>query len=408
MVRRRPAPAELPRAVRRLVHRRPVDLRRQRRRRARGDPARVRRARAVPAHPSRRRDASLRRRRRPRRAAGHPRTPRALGRVGDRVVAGVPRGVPPRRHRRALARHRARAVAAAAGAGGGGHRPHGATARRSRSPRSRSASSSRRWSGAGTSPTTSQPVLFVIVLVAVWLTPPGAGLRGRIEPSTWRAVREPRPVPRELARPPRGPGRGRRARRRVVVALALVPVVFSREPHQPRRGRARLRRDRAVARGADGLGGRDQPGPDGVRGGRRRGRCLDHRPARVGPRLRAARRRARRRRGRRRSSGSPCCGGAGSPSRSSRSRSGLATTAWLLSPRIFGEGTRFDWLPPPRVERPDLFGIIDVHSEGALLPPLPRRARARGDRGGRASGAAGAGACSSPSGRTSAPRARSA
>ena len=45
---------------------------------------------------------------------------------------------------------------------------------------------------------------------------------------------------------------------------------------------------------------------------------------------------------------------------------GLATTAWLLSPRIFGEGTRFDWLPPPRVERPDLFGIIDVQSEGGF------------------------------------------
>ncbi len=42
---------------------------------------------------------------------------------------------------------------------------------------------------------------------------------------------------------------------------------------------------------------------------------------------------------------------------------GLATTAWLLSPRIFGEGTRFDWLPPSRVERPDLFGFIDVGSE---------------------------------------------
>ena len=42
---------------------------------------------------------------------------------------------------------------------------------------------------------------------------------------------------------------------------------------------------------------------------------------------------------------------------------GLATTAWLLSPRIFGEGTRFDWLPPPRVERPDLFGLLDVRSE---------------------------------------------
>jgi ABC-type branched-subunit amino acid transport system ATPase component/ABC-type branched-subunit amino acid transport system permease subunit len=43
---------------------------------------------------------------------------------------------------------------------------------------------------------------------------------------------------------------------------------------------------------------------------------------------------------------------------------GLATTSWLLSPRIFGDGARFDWLPPPRVERPDLFGVIDVRTEG--------------------------------------------
>src|SRR5262249_56942245 len=42
---------------------------------------------------------------------------------------------------------------------------------------------------------------------------------------------------------------------------------------------------------------------------------------------------------------------------------GLATTSWLLSPRIFGEGNRFDWLPPARVERPDLFGVIGVRSE---------------------------------------------
>jgi ABC-type branched-subunit amino acid transport system ATPase component/ABC-type branched-subunit amino acid transport system permease subunit len=42
---------------------------------------------------------------------------------------------------------------------------------------------------------------------------------------------------------------------------------------------------------------------------------------------------------------------------------GLATTSWLLSPRNFGDGTRFDWLPPPRVERPDLFGLIDLRSE---------------------------------------------
>ena len=46
-----------------------------------------------------------------------------------------------------------------------------------------------------------EPVLFVVVLVALLVTPPGRGLRSRIEPSTWRAVREPRPVPRQLRAP---------------------------------------------------------------------------------------------------------------------------------------------------------------------------------------------------------------
>ena len=69
-------------------------------------------------------------------------------------------------------------------------------------------------------------MLFVVVLVAVWFTPAGAGLRGRIEPSTWQAVREPRPVPRELARLPEVRVAGVALVALVVVALALVPVVF--------------------------------------------------------------------------------------------------------------------------------------------------------------------------------------
>ena len=35
-------------------------------------------------------------------------------------------------------------------------------------------------------PSDVYPVLFVVVVVAVWLTPAGAGLRSRLEPSTWR------------------------------------------------------------------------------------------------------------------------------------------------------------------------------------------------------------------------------
>jgi ABC-type branched-subunit amino acid transport system ATPase component/ABC-type branched-subunit amino acid transport system permease subunit len=41
----------------------------------------------------------------------------------------------------------------------------------------------------------------------------------------------------------------------------------------------------------------------------------------------------------------------------------LATTAWLLSPQFFGEGHLIDWLPPSRIERPDVFGLVDVSSE---------------------------------------------
>ena len=74
----------------------------------------------------------------------------------------------------------------------------------------------------------------------------------------------------------------------------------------------------------------------------------------------------------------------------------LMTTAWLLNPQFFGEGARFDWLPPARIERADLFGFIDVRTEtryyflclvgagagdrrGARHPSLAHRPRADRD-----------------------------
>ena len=68
-----------------------------------------------------------------------------------------------------------------------------------------------------------EPVLFVIVLAALMLTPAGRGLRSRIEPSTWRAVREPRPVPRELARLPEVRAVG-------IGVVVLVAVAAGRAP----------------------------------------------------------------------------------------------------------------------------------------------------------------------------------
>ncbi len=103
-------------------------------------------------------------------------------------------------------------------------------------------------------PSDVYPVLFVVVVVAVWLTPAGAGLRSRLEPSTWRAVREPRPVPRQLAAPARGADRaGNAPGPRRGHARARAGRVH-REPHQPRRGRGGVRDHRPLARRADGLG----------------------------------------------------------------------------------------------------------------------------------------------------------
>jgi branched-chain amino acid transport system permease protein len=214
-------------------------------------------------------------------------------------------------------------------------------------------------------PNDVQPVLFVIVLVAVWLTPPGAGLRGRLEPSTWRAVREPRPVPRELARLPEVRVVGVALVGAVVLALALVPAVFS----ESRTNLAAV----ALVYGVialslvvlTGWAGEISLGQMAfVAVGAAVGASIT---ARLGWDLAFG------------LLGAGLVGAAvatliGLPLLRRRGLTlavvtlafGLATTAWLLSPRIFGEGTRFDWLPPSRVERPDLFGIIPVRSESGF------------------------------------------
>ncbi len=211
-------------------------------------------------------------------------------------------------------------------------------------------------------PSDVYPVLFVVVVVAVWLTPAGAGLRSRLEPSTWRAVREPRPVPGELARLPEVRITRALLLSVVVVALALVPVVFT----ESRTNLAAV----ALVYGIialslvvlTGWAGEISLGQMAfVAVGAAVGASLT---ARLGWDLALG------------LLGAGIIGGGlaaliGLPVLRRRGLTlavitlafGLATTAWLLSPRIFGEGTRFDWLPPPRVERPQLFGVIDVDTE---------------------------------------------
>ncbi|MFI5054619.1 MAG: hypothetical protein ACHQDE_09680, partial [Acidimicrobiia bacterium] len=207
-----------------------------------------------------------------------------------------------------------------------------------------------------------QPVLFVVVLAAVWLTPAGAGLRGRIEPSTWRAIREPRPVPRELARLPEVRITGAAFLAVVVVGLAAVPVVFT----ESRTNLAAV----AVIYGVialslvvlTGWAGEVSLGQMAfVAIGAAAGGSIT---ARWGWDLALG------------LLGAGIVGAAvavliGLPVLRRRGLTiavitlafSLATTAWLLNPRVFGDGTRFDWLPPARVDRPDLFGFVDVRSE---------------------------------------------
>jgi ABC-type branched-subunit amino acid transport system ATPase component/ABC-type branched-subunit amino acid transport system permease subunit len=211
-------------------------------------------------------------------------------------------------------------------------------------------------------PADVEPVLFVVVLVAVWLTPAGTGLRGRLEPSTWRAIREPRPVPRELARLPEVRTAGAALVGLVTLALALVPAVFT----ESRTNLAAV----AVIYGVialslvvlTGWAGEISLGQMAfVAIGAGAGASIT---ARLGWDLALG------------LIGAGLVGAAvaaliGLPVLRRRGLTlavitlafSLATTAWVLNPRIFGDGTRFDWLPPSRVERPDLFGVVNVRSE---------------------------------------------
>lgn len=210
-----------------------------------------------------------------------------------------------------------------------------------------------------------EPVLFVVILVALLLTPPGRGLRGRIEPSTWRAVREPRPVPRAL----RGTVEVRGARVLAVVGvgvvllalpsllsvsdlnlaavmviyavIALSLVVLTGWAGEVSLGQmafvaigaaaagaitSRLGWDLAVALVGGGMVGAAVATLVGLPVLRRRGLTL----AVVSLAF------------------------------------ALTTTAWVINPQVFGPGTRFDWLPQGRIDRGELFGVVDVSSERAF------------------------------------------
>jgi ABC-type branched-subunit amino acid transport system ATPase component/ABC-type branched-subunit amino acid transport system permease subunit len=207
-----------------------------------------------------------------------------------------------------------------------------------------------------------EPVLFVVVLVALLVTPAGRGLRGRIEPSTWRAVREPRPIPHELARLPEVRAVGIGTTVLVAVALTALPAFLS----ESRVNLAAVALVYAVIAlslvvltgwaGEIGLGQMAFVGIGAAAGGSMTARWgLDLGFALLG---------------------AGAVGAAvalliGLPVLRRRGLTiavvtlsfSLMTTAWLVNPRFFGDGTRFDWLPPSRIERPSLFGIIDVGSE---------------------------------------------
>ncbi len=206
------------------------------------------------------------------------------------------------------------------------------------------------------------PVLFVIVLVAVWLTPVGAGLRGRIEPSTWRAIREPRPVPRELARLPEVRWTAAGLVALVALLLAAVPVVFT-ESRTDLAAVAVIYGVIALSlvvltgwAGEISLGQMAFVAIGAAAGGSMTARWgWDLSLGLLGAGLVGAAVAA--------LIGLPVLRRRGLTLAVVTLALALATTSWLLNPQVFGDGRLLDWLPPARVERPDLFGFIDVRSE---------------------------------------------
>ena len=207
-----------------------------------------------------------------------------------------------------------------------------------------------------------EPVLFVIVLAALMLTPAGRGLRSRIEPSTWRAVREPRPVPLELARLPEVRVVGVGVVVLVAVALVGLPAFLSESRVNLVAVAvvyAVIALSLVVLTGWAGEISLGQMAFVGI-GAAVAGAIT----ARWGWDLGFG------------MLGAGIVGAAvatliGLPVLRRRGLTiavvtlsfSLATTAWLLSPQFFGDGHLLDWLPPSRIERPSLFGFVDIGSE---------------------------------------------
>lgn len=210
-----------------------------------------------------------------------------------------------------------------------------------------------------------QPVLFVVVLLALWCTPAGRGLRTRAEPSTWRAVREPRPVPAALARVTEVRLVRVGTVALVAVLLALVPVAFS----ESRVNLAAVALVYAVIAlslvvltgwaGEVSLGQMAFVAIGAAAGGSITARWgTDLAVGLLGAGL----------------VGATVAVLIGLPVLRRRGLTiavvtlafSLATTTWLLSPAVFGPGHWWDWLPPARIERPELFGFVDVRGETAF------------------------------------------
>jgi len=205
------------------------------------------------------------------------------------------------------------------------------------------------------------PVLFAVVLGALLLTRRPAGGRAG-ETSTWQAAREVRPVPRELAGIPEV--RIARWVIMVVVAAALVavPTVLSESEINLAAAIvifAIVGLSLVVLTGWAGQVSLGQMAFVGI--GAAVGGALT---ARLGWDLSLA------------LLGGGLIGAAvavviGLPALRRRGLTlavtslafGLMTSSWLLNRNFFGEGTSLDWLPPLRIERPDLFGIISVETE---------------------------------------------
>jgi ABC-type branched-subunit amino acid transport system ATPase component/ABC-type branched-subunit amino acid transport system permease subunit len=209
-----------------------------------------------------------------------------------------------------------------------------------------------------------EPVLFVIVLAALVLTPAGRGLRSRIEPSTWRAVREPRPVPRELAGLPELRWTGIGLVVLIAVALVLVPAVFS----PSRTSLAAVAVIYAVIAlslvvltgwaGEISLGQMAFVGIGAAVGGLITARWgWDLALGLLGAGLVGAAVAA--------LIGLPVLRRRGLTIAVITLSFSLMTTSWLLNPQFFGTGTRLDWLPPPRFERNDALGFLGVRSEAS-------------------------------------------